>query len=220
MTDAQAAGFVITYQTSYFALVQRARLVEGEWLLVHGGAGGVGTAAIQIGKALGARVIATASVEKHDVCRKAGADQVVNCNDPDLAARVREITKDHGADVVCDPVGGDLFDRSIRCMAWSGRLVSVGFADGRIPTVELNRILLKNISVLGLHWGTYYTMQPQLIEQAHEQLCRMFQAGQIEPLIGHTFAFAELPEGLTAIERRQSRARVIALVEERDVGSG
>jgi NADPH2:quinone reductase len=214
MSDDEAAGFVVGYQTSYFALVHRARIVAGEWLLVHGGAGAVGTAAIQIGKALGARVIATAAATKHDTCRAAGADHVLDDGERGLGARIREITAGHGVDVVCDPVGGDLFDESTRCLAWSGRLVSVGFAAGRIPSIDVNRILLKNISILGLHWGTYDVQQPELIAPAHEHLCRLFEAGQIAPLIGQTFPFSRLPDGLTAIAERQSRGRVIIRMNE------
>jgi NADPH2:quinone reductase len=215
MSDAHAAGFVVTYQSSYFALVHRARLAAGEWLMVHGGAGGIGTAAIQIGKALGARVIATAgSAGKREVCLRAGADHVLDESDPELAAGVDALTGGHGSDVICDPVGGDVFDRSTRCLAWSGRLVVVGFASGRIPTVAANRILLKNVSVIGLHWGTYFEKQPELIELAHQHLCRMYEAGRIEPIIGRSFPFERLPDGLTAIEHRQSFGKVIVRTRE------
>src|SRR5262249_5099802 len=132
----------------------------------------------------------------------------------DLADGVREITGGRGADVICDPVGGDVFDRSIRCLAWSGRLVIVGFAAGRIPTIEANRILLKNISVIGLHWGTYATHQPELLLTAYEHLCRMYDTRRIDPIIGGSFPFDRLPDGLTAIERRESRGKLIIRMRE------
>jgi NADPH2:quinone reductase len=210
MNDEHAAGFTITYQTSFFALVHRTRLAAGEWLLVHGAAGGVGTAAIQIGKALGARVIATAGgADKLEVCRRVGADYGVDYRQEDFGERVREITGGHGADVIYDPVGGDVFDQSIRCLAWSGRLLVIGFTSGRIPSIAANRILLKNISIIGVHWGAYVTEQPELLSAAHSRLCEMYVARQVEPIIWRTFRFDALPEGLAAIESRSSYGKVI-----------
>jgi NADPH2:quinone reductase len=212
MSDDHAAGFVVNYQCAYFALVHRGRLEEGDWLLVHGGSGGIGSAAIQIGKALGARVIATASgPDKVAVCRRAGADHVLG--DRDFATPVAEITGGRGVDVICDPVGGDAFDESTRCVAWDARLVVVGFASGRIPSVALNRVLLKNVTVTGLHWGTYFDHRPELLDPAYERLCRWYVERRIEPLIGRTFSFEELPAALTAIETRQSLGKVIVRMQ-------
>jgi NADPH2:quinone reductase len=210
MSDEHAAGLIVTYQTSYFALIHRAQLAAGEWLLVHGGAGGVGTSAIQIGKALGARVIATAGgTDKLEVCRRAGADHVVDYRSGDFAALVGEITGGRGADVIYDPVGGDVFDQSTRCLAWAGRLLVIGFASGRIPSIAANRILLKNISVVGVHWGNYFSEQPDLLPAVHQQLCRMYEAKKIEPIIWRSFPFDRLPDGLAAIESRQSYGKII-----------
>jgi NADPH2:quinone reductase len=210
--DADALALAIVYQTSYFALVHRAALREGEVLLVHGGAGAVGTAAIQLGKVLGATVIATASdPAKLDVCRRAGADHAIDY--ADFGATVQKLTRSKGADVVFDPIGGDVFDASLRCLAWEGRLVVIGFAGGRIPEVKANRILLKNIAVVGLNWGGYQFQDParhrSKILAAHEALLDLHAEGRIDPVVSADWTLRELPEALAAIETRRSVGKVV-----------
>lgn len=210
MSDHEAAGFLITYQTAYFALLHRAHLRAGEVLLVHGGAGGVGSAAIQLGRALGATVIATAGgPEKVACCLELGAHHAIDYEQDDFAAKVNAYTDGHGADVIYDPVGGDVFDRSTKCIALGGRLLVIGFASGRIPEIATNRILLKNISVVGLYWGNYQREQPELVQDAHEALCERFASGQLAPLVHATVPMSRLPEALDRIQRRESRGKIV-----------
>ena len=210
MSYPDAAAFQFNYQTSYFALVHRASLKKTEYLLVHGGAGGVGTAAIQIGKALGARVIAAAgSFEKLQICRQCGAEFLINYTTDDFAEKVMEFTAGKGADVIYDPVGGDVFDRSTRCIAWEGRIVIVGFTSGRIPEIRTNKILLKNMSVIGLWWGNYRLHNPQLIAQTRQRLYQMYDEGQIKPVIHSLIEFKNLPRALELIESRKSYGKVV-----------
>ena len=171
-----AAAFMLVFQTGWFGLHRRAHLQAGETLLVHAGAGGVGSAAIQLGKAAGATVIATAgSDEKVAVCRELGADHAINYKTQDFAEKVKSITGGRGADVIYDPVGGDVYDRSTKCVAFEGRIVVVGFTSGRIPQAATNHVLIKNYSVVGLHWGLYTRRAPELIgPAAHE-----FRSGSV-----------------------------------------
>ena len=156
-----AAALPVTYQTGYAGLHRRAQLRAGETLLVHGGAGGVGSAAIQLGLVAGARVIATAGGSHHtDVCRQLGSDAVIDYDTDDFVTAVKDLTSGRGADVIYDPIGGEVFDRSRRCIAFEGRLLVIGFVGGRIAEVPTNHVLIKNYSVLGLHWGLYRTMLP------------------------------------------------------------
>ncbi|MCA9675831.1 MAG: NADPH:quinone oxidoreductase family protein [Kofleriaceae bacterium] len=210
MTAAQAASFLITYQTAYFALVHRTTLRAGETLLVHGGAGGVGVSAIQLGRALGATVIATAGSDaKCEVCTRAGAHHVINYHDDDFVAAVNKLTGGKGADVIYDPVGGDVFDKSLKCIAWEGRLLVIGFASGRIPELKVNRVLLKNVSVVGLFWGAYAPRDPAKIVATHEALSAHFARGEVTPMIWKELPLAELPAGLAALESRASWGKVV-----------
>ncbi len=157
-----AAGFPIVYGTSHIALWERAGLRPGETLVVHGAAGGVGLTAVEIGKAMGATVIATAgSAEKLEVAASRGADHLINYKTEDIRTRVKELTGGAGANVIYDPVGGDIFDASLRCIAWGGRILIIGFAEGRIPQIPANILLVKNIATIGVHWGAYRQNQPQ-----------------------------------------------------------
>lgn len=206
----EAAAFLLTYQTSAFALIRRASLRTGEFLLVHNGAGGVGTAAIQIGKALGATVAATAGgSEKLEVCRKAGADILINYEEEDFAAVVLEHTGGRGADVIYDSIGGDVFDASTKCIAVEGRLLVIGFAGGRIPSIAANRIMLKNISIVGLNWGAYRDHDPKAVRQVHDDLCAMHQVGSISPVIFATYPFEDLPRALDDLKSRRSFGKLI-----------
>ncbi len=210
MSDAQAAALYLTYQTGYVGLHRRAHLQPGEWLLVHAGAGGVGTAAIQLGKAAGATVIATAGGErKTRLCADLGADHVIDYLAEDFVARVKEITGGHGADVVYDPVGGDVFDGSTKCIAFEGRLVVVGFTSGRIPAARANHVLVKNYSVVGLHWGLYRKHDPARIGMVHEELCRLFADGKIDPVIGQTLPLDQAQTALAALGDRGTVGKVI-----------
>jgi NADPH2:quinone reductase len=210
MSDAECAGFVIPYHTAYVGLVRRARLEPGETLLVLGGAGGTGSAAIQLGKALGAHVITTAGGdEKSTFCRKLGADDVIDYQREDIAEFVRDATAGQGADVIYDPVGGDVFDKSTKCIAWEGRLLVIGFASGRIPEMAANRILLKNIAIVGLHWGNYFVRNGELIRSTHEVLCEMYDKKTIAPIVYRKYPLAELPDALAALESRESYGKVV-----------
>ncbi len=210
MSFEEAAALPVVYPTSWMALVQRARLVRGETLLVHAAAGGVGIAAVQIGRALGARVIATAGgEEKLEVARRAGADVAIDYRDAEWPKRVLEATGGRGADVIYDPVGGDVFDGSLRCIAWSGRLLVIGFASGRIPEVKANRILLKNISVVGLHWGAYAQHEPERIEETFRALERLVHDEQIRPVIFARYPLDQLSAALEALGSRKSYGKVV-----------
>jgi NADPH2:quinone reductase len=210
MTFEEAAGFPIVYPTSYAALVYRARLQPGETLLVHAAAGGVGMAAVQIGKALGARVIATAGgAEKLEVARRAGADVVIDYRNGDWVEHVRAATGGRGADVIYDSVGGDVFDASLKCIAWSGRLLVIGFAGGRIPDVKLNRVLLKNISLVGLHWGAYAFNEPERIVETFSALFDLYEQRRIAPVVFKTYPLDQLPAALEALGARRSYGKIV-----------
>ncbi len=210
MSFEEGAAIPIIYPTGYAALVYRANLQPGEWLLVHAAVGGVGSAALQIGKALGARAIATVGgKEKVEIARDHGADEVIDYQDEDFVARVREITGGRGADVIYDPVGGDVCDRSLKCIAWNGRHVIVGFASGRIPELRANRILLKNIAVTGVHWGAYRANEPARVPETFERLFALYRDGKIEPLIFNTYALEDLPSALAELASRKTHGKLV-----------
>ena len=166
----------ITYQTAYYALHRNAHLLAGETLLVHAGSGGVGSAAIQLGKAAGATVIATAgSDEKTQVCKELGADFVINYRSNDFVQIVKEITDGKGADVIFDPVGGDTFDRSRKCIAFEGRILVIGFAGGRIADAPTNHALIKNYSIVGVHFGLFRNLMPKEVMKAHLELMELYE---------------------------------------------
>jgi NADPH:quinone reductase len=192
----------IVYQTSWFALEDRAALQPNEWLLVHAGASGVGMAAIQLAKARNARVIATAGTpEKLAFCKKQGADHAILYNEPTWVDEVKRITSG-GADVVYDPVGGDIFDLSTKCTAPGGRILVIGFTSGRIPTIATNRLLLKNISVVGAIWGNWTASHPSYIHETHRSLMDLWEAGKIRPAIGNRYRFEDAPKALRALGNR------------------
>ncbi|NEK56596.1 NADPH:quinone oxidoreductase family protein [Geodermatophilus sabuli] len=210
MPDEKAAALFLTYQTGHVGLHRRAHLQAGEWLLVHAGAGGVGSAAIQLGKAAGARVIATAGgPRKVEVCRELGADHVVDYTAEDFVPVVKEVTGGHGADVVYDPVGGDVFDKSRKCIAFEGRLVVVGFTSGRISDAPANHALVKNYSVVGLHWGLYRTREPALIGQVHQELAELVRSGRIDPMVGAVRPLEQAPEALAQLGDRSTVGKVV-----------
>jgi len=212
LDDAEAAPFHITYQTGWFGLHRRARLAPGETLLVHAAAGGVGSGAVQLGKAAGARVIGVAGgPEKTAVARELGADVVVDRHTEDFVAVVKEVTGGRGADVVYDPVGGDAFRKSTKCIAFEGRILVVGFASGDIPSAALNHALVKNYSIVGLHWGLYQQRDPAAVAECHAELSRLAAAGAIRPLISERLTLADVPDGLRRLAAGDTIGRVVFL---------
>jgi len=210
MSFEEGASFPIVYPTGYAGLVHRGRLQSGETLLVHAAAGGVGIAAVQIGKALGARVLATAGgADKCEVALRAGADLAIDYLAEDFVARVKEATGGRGADVIYDSVGGDIFEKSLKCIAWNGRLVVIGFAGGTIPSVAANRILLKNIEVTGLHWGAYAQNQPASISEVFRALFALYEAGKIRPLIFRAYPLEEAGRALADLGSRKTWGKVV-----------
>ncbi|MFF7526078.1 NADPH:quinone oxidoreductase family protein [Streptomyces pseudovenezuelae] len=191
LDDAEAAALHIGYQTGWFGLHRRARLEAGETLLVHAAAGGVGSAAVQLGKAAGATVIGVVGgAEKAAVARELGCDVVVDRRSEDVVAAVKEATGGRGADVIYDPVGGEAYTQSTKVVAFEGRIVVVGFAGGTIPSPGLNHALVKNYAILGLHWGLYNTKNPKLVQHCHEQLTELAARGAIKPLISERVPLA------------------------------
>ncbi|MFK4145987.1 NADPH:quinone oxidoreductase family protein [Streptomyces sp. NPDC004065] len=184
LDDAEAAALHIGYQTGWFGLHRRAHLQAGETLLVHAAAGGVGSAAVQLGKAAGATVVGVVGgAAKADVARGLGCDVVIDRHAEDVVAAVKEATGGRGADVIYDPVGGQAYAQSAKTVAFEGRIVVVGFASGTIPSPALNHALVKNYSILGLHWGLYNTKNPKLVQHCHEQLTELADRGAIRPLV-------------------------------------
>ena len=207
-----AGGFILNYHTAYFALARRARLREGETLLVHGAAGGVGTAAVQVGRGLGAHVFGVASSEaKRDVAMAAGAEDVVAA-DADWSAWIRDRSDGRGADVIVDPVGGDRFDQSLRALAPEGRLVVIGFTEGRIPSVQVNRLLFRNVAVVGAAWGAFMAVDPRLFAQAEDGLEDMIQQGAVAPIIGATLPLERAADALRMLENREATGKIVLAV--------
>lgn len=205
---AQGAGFVMNYHTAHFALVRRAELRAGETLLVHGAGGGVGTAAIQVGKGLGARVVGVVSTdEKERIAREAGADEVVR-SDGDWRKAAGP------ADVIFDPVGGSRFDESVRALATEGRLVVIGFTEGSIPSVAVNRLLLRNVSVVGAAWGAFAFERPEYLRAVDEDLRRMVAAGHVRPLIGRRYPLERVRDALEDLDGRRAVGKIVLDLEE------
>lgn len=208
-----AAGFAVAYGTAYGALVWRASLTRGEVLLVHGAAGGVGLAAVECGKALGATVIATARGDERTAVAKAhGADHVIDSEAPDLVDRLKELSKGRGVDVVFDPIGGALFDASLRAIAWEGRIVVIGFASGTIPQVPANILLVKNASVMGLYWGSYRRNDPERLRDGFQQLFDWHAAGLIRPEASEVVPLAETPAAIDRLVRRETTGKLVVNV--------
>jgi len=200
---AQGAGYVLNYHTAHFALSRRAELMEGETLLVHGAGGGTGTAAIQVGKGLGAKVIGVVSTdEKERIARDAGADEVVR-SDGDWRS-------DAGpADVIFDPVGGSRFDESIRALAPEGRLVVIGFTEGSIPSVSVNRLLFRNVSVVGAGWGHFAFERPDYIREVGEDLERMVAEGHVRPIVGRRYRLEQVGDALRDLDGRNAIGKLV-----------
>ncbi len=210
LDNAEAAAFFITYQTGWFGLHRRARLAAGETLLVQAAAGGVGSGAVQLGKAAGARVIGVVGgAQKAEVARALGADVVIDRLTQDFVEVVKEVTGGRGADVVYDPVGGEAYTRSTKCIAFEGRILVVGFAGGQIQSAALNHALVKNYSIVGLHWGLYQTKIPQLIRDCHAQLTKLVADGAIRPLVGERLGLEEVPAGLQRLADGTTVGRIV-----------
>ncbi|WP_371503258.1 NADPH:quinone oxidoreductase family protein [Kitasatospora sp. NBC_00374] len=212
LDDAEAAALHIGYQTAWFGLHRRARLAAGETLLVHAAAGGVGSAAVQLGKAAGATVIGVVGgPEKAEAARDLGADLVIDRRAENIVAAVKEATGGRGADVVFDPVGGDAYTASTKCIAFEGRIVVVGFASGTVPAPGLNHALVKNYAVLGLHWGLYNTHDPQAVRQAHRELTELAAKGVVRPLVSERLPLARAAEAVQTVAAGASTGRIAVL---------
>ncbi len=207
---ASAAGLTSTYGTSYYALTDRGHLKAGETLLVLGASGGVGLAAVEIGKALGAKVIACASSEeKLQVCREHGADETINYNTEDMRARVKAITQGKGLDVVYDPVGGDYSELALRDMAWGGRFLVIGFAAGPIPKISLNLALIKGCSIVGVWLGGMAKRDPAQRIAVASEMWRLYAAGKIKPHVWGTYPLEKAADALNAIAGRKVAGKVV-----------
>lgn len=204
MSFVDAAAMGLVYQTAYFALVDRGGFRHGDTVLVNGAAGGIGLAAVQIAKGLGGEVVAGINAAGQEaVVRQSGADAVVDLAAPDLRESLRRsvhaATNGRGADVLIDPVGGDVFDASLRAMAWCGRAVVVGFAAGRIPEIKANYLLLKNISVSGLQWSDYRERMPERVAEVQQELTRLYLSGALRPHVMETYPLAQFADAIAVV---------------------
>lgn len=209
MSMRAAGGFLMNYHTVHFALARRGRLQPGEYLAVHGAAGGVGTAALQVARGLGAHAVAlTSTDEKAEVARRAGAEMVISTAG-DWAAELRGLNNGRGPDVILDPVGGDRFDASVRCLAPEGRIIVVGFTEGRIPTLQVNRVLLRNIDVVGAAWGAFLPVDPRMFAATQRELHAMVAAGVVAPIVDRVFPLEEAAHALRALEERSATGKLV-----------
>ncbi|MFJ4005178.1 NADPH:quinone oxidoreductase family protein [Streptomyces sp. NPDC090023] len=212
LDDAEAAALHIGYQTGWFGLHRRAHLEAGETLLVHAAAGGVGSAAVQLGKAAGARVIGVVGgADKAAIARELGCDVVVDRRAEDVIAAVKEATGGKGADVIYDPVGGEAYAQSAKLVAFEGRILVVGFASGSIPTPALNHALVKNYSIVGLHWGLYNTKNPKLVLRCHEELTELAARGAIKPLVSERVPLAGAADAVQRVADGVTTGRIAVL---------
>ena len=210
MGFAQASGISTTYGTSYYALKQRANLQAGETLLVLGAAGGVGLAAVELGKAMGARVIAAASSpEKLQIAQQAGADNLIDYSDGELKEKVKSLTEGKGADVIYDPVGGPMFDQCMRCINWGGRVLIVGFVGGDIPKVPTNLILLKSCQVVGVFYGAFSGRFPAENQQNFVEIIDMFSNGNLKALVGGEYALNDYVNALNCLSQRRAVGKIV-----------
>ncbi|HEY3541863.1 MAG TPA: zinc-binding dehydrogenase [Gaiellaceae bacterium] len=201
ISDSEAAALLVDYQAAYIALVRRARVAQGEWVLVTGAAGALGSAAVQIARAHGARVVAAAgSEEKRRTCTELGAEAVVDSRDGALAAHVREATEGHGADVVCDIVGGDTFTRALEAAALEARVLTMGWASGTMPALDAMTLVRRNLAVFGMSWGSSYPeAAPDMVRDVHARVIGLVEAGEVRPLVGQVVAHVDVPQALERI---------------------
>lgn len=217
MSWEHGAAFPVVFGTSHVALSHRARLRAGETLVVHGAAGGVGLTAVAIGKHLGATVIATANgPEKLAVARAHGADHLIDTSHEDVRTRIRELTHGRGADVVYDPVGGELFTASLRSIAFAGRIVIIGFASGAVPQIAANHLLVKNVDVIGLNWPAYAELNPRVMSESFQTLMQWYLDGAIVPHVSATYPLEQAIEALNHVLLRKSTGKVVLLMDRRD----
>ena len=217
MSWEHGAAFPVVFGTSHVALSHRARLRAGETLVVHGAAGGVGLTAVTIGKHLGATVIATANgPEKLAVARTHGADHLIDTSHEDVRTRIRELTHGRGADVVYDPVGGELFTASLRSIAFAGRIVIIGFASGAVPQIAANHLLVKNVDVIGLNWPAYAELNPRVMSESFQTLMQWYLDGAIVPHVSATYPLQQAVEALNHVLLRKSTGKVVLLMDRRD----
>jgi NADPH:quinone reductase len=210
LDPAVAAALPVAYGTAHLGLDHRARLKAGETLLVHGASGGVGLAAVEVGKRMGATVIATASsADKLETAAHHGADHLINYAEGPFKDRVKELTGGRGADVIFDPVGGDVFDQSLRCIAWEGRLLVVGFASGRIPEVPANLTLVKNFAVMGVFWGAYRDKDPAVMTASFATLLGWLKEGALKPLVSKTYKLEETGQAIGDLMARRARGKIV-----------
>jgi NADPH2:quinone reductase len=215
MSYAEAASFVLTYGTTDHALRDRAQMKSGETLLVLGAAGGVGVAAIEIGKALGARVVACASsADKLAVCRQHGADETINYATEDLRERIKALTAGKGVDVIYDAVGGPYTEPAFRSIAWRGRHLVIGFAAGDIPKLPLNLPLLKGASVVGVFWGDFTRREPQAFAESARQLARWYREGKLKPHVSATFPLENAAEAMNLLVSRKAKGKVVIAISD------
>ncbi|WP_417623627.1 NADPH:quinone oxidoreductase family protein [Paremcibacter congregatus] len=213
MNYEEAASFVVAYGTSHVALGYRARLQPGEWLVVNGAGGGVGLTAVELGAIMGARVIATAgSDEKLAIAREKGAEFTLNYRTENIRDRIKEITEGKGANVVYDPVGGDVFRQSFRAMAPEGRMIVIGFASGDIPQVPANHLLVKNIELIGFYWGAYKEFKNQVLVDSAVELFDWYKKGAIKPHISATYPLEKTADAIRALRARTSAGKVIVTI--------
>jgi NADPH2:quinone reductase len=206
----QASGIGVTYFTSYYALKQRANIQPGETLLVLGAGGGVGITAVELGKAMGAKVIAAASSEeKLALARDKGADEVINYSERPLKQAIKELTDGRGVDVVYDPVGGDYTEQALRGMAWKGRYLVIGFANGPIPKVPINLTLLKGCSIVGVFWGAFLAHEPEVQMSNVAELWQMFENGSLSPVVTDVYPLEQYARAFNCLANRQARGKVI-----------
>ncbi len=210
MDFATAAGFPIVYGTAHAALCWHARLQAGETLVVHGAAGGVGLASVEVGKALGAEVIATAGGrDKLEVASRHGADQLIDYREEDVRERIKALTDGRGADVILDPVGGDVFEASLRAIAWSGRLLVIGFAGGKVPQIPANILLVKNVAAMGVYWGSYRRKAPERLKQEFTELFGWYREGKLKPFVSNRLALDDYAEAYALLTERKATGKVV-----------
>lgn len=213
MSDEKAAAFTMVYGTSYYALKQRGNLQPGETLLVLGASGGVGLATVELGKAMGAKVIAAASsAEKLAIAKEAGADELINYTEEPLKDAVKKLTHSKGVDVIYDPVGGDFTEQALRAMGWNGRHLIIGFAAGDIPKIPANLTLLKGCSVVGVFWGSFTQREPEASAQNMMELMKLYAEGEIDPKVSEVYDFEDYAKALGALTERRATGKVVLRV--------
>lgn len=213
MSDEKAAAFTMVYGTSYYALKQRGNLQPGETLLVLGASGGVGLATVELGKAMGAKVIAAASsAEKLAIAKEAGADELINYTEEPLKDAVKKLTHSKGVDVIYDPVGGDFTEQALRAMGWNGRHLIIGFAAGDIPKIPANLTLLKGCSVVGVFWGSFTQREPEASAQNMMELMKLYAEGKIDPKVSEVYDFEDYAEALGALTGRKATGKIVLKV--------